>query len=458
MLGDNDSTKPQIALLFDDLLPGEQGEDTKQILIDRALKDGYSLTDSNSQFKYLDLINENDGDVWVSTNDGSIITIYWPCPDGVDINDFDFKVLHFKGLHREYRENLENQINAAEIEEIAATADGTNLVFTLKGNQSGGSFSPFALAWTKKSGGGGDSGGGTTYYTLRYESNGGTKYKDERYKRNTVVELDKVPTRESYIFTGWYVDKELTERITEIKMTSNKTVYAGWEPTGIPDLLNGEDHFVYVVGYPDGTVRPLNDISRAEVAVIIFRLLDPEIRDENLATTSTFEDVDDDMWCSTAISTLARLGIVCGRTPEMFDPNAPITRAEFATICARFDNSDIEAYSNFTDIDGHWAERGIERAATLGWISGYTDGTFRPNNLITRAETMTMINRVLRRLPEDESDLLPGMKTWPDNQPEDWFYLAVQEATNSHDFKRKQDGVHERWTSLTVDPDWPQSQ
>ncbi len=134
-------------------------------------------------------------------------------------------------------------------------------------------------------------------------------------------------------------------------------------------------------------------------------------------------------------------------------PNAPITRAEFAAICARFDTSKHDGDSNFTDISGHWAEAEIERAASLGWIKGYKDGTFRPENNITRAEAMTMINRVLCRLPENEDDLLNGMTVWPDNQPGTWHYLAVQEATNSHDFDRKGE-IHEKWTVLMENPDW----
>ena len=313
----------------------------------------------------------------------------------------------------------------------------------------------FTAQYKRESSGGG--GGGTTYYILHYESNGGTEYKDERYSKNTVVKLDKVPTREGYTFTGWYADKELTDRITSIKMTSDKTVYAGWEPTGVPEWLNGDDHFAYVIGYTDGTVRPLSNISRAEVAAIFFRLLNEDIREENLTSANTFTDVNDGMWCNMSISTIAKLGIVKGRTAERFDPNAPITRAEFAAICARFDTSKRDGDSNFTDISGHWAEAEIERAASLGWIMGYTDGTFRPENYITRAEAMTMINRVLNRLPEDEDDLLDGMNVWPDNKPGDWYYLAVQEATNSHDFTRKGD-VYERWTKLNADPDWSQYQ
>ena len=158
------------------------------------------------------------------------------------------------------------------------------------------------------------------------------------------------------------------------------------------------------------------------------------------------------------VSAVNTLGVVKNRTAENFDPNAPITRAEFAAICARFDTSKRDGDSNFTDISGHWAEAEIERAASLGWIMGYTDGTFRPENYITRAEAMTMINRVLNRLPEDEDDLLDGMNFWPDNKPGDWYYLAVQEATNSHDFTRKGDAVHEHWTEMTTNPDWSRYQ
>ena len=298
------------------------------------------------------------------------------------------------------------------------------------------------------------SGGSTsTKLTLHYESNGGTSYRDERYSSGTTVTLDKAPVRESYTFTGWYADKALTDKITNVKMTGNKTVYAGWTATNVPDMLNGDDHYAYVVGYSDGTVRPNANISRAEVATIFFRLLKEEVRDGNLTTENTFADVTDGQWHNKAISTMAKLGAVKGRNAEAFDPDAPITRAEFATICARFDKTQISTSSNFTDISGHWAEKYIERAAALGWIAGYSDGTFRPSNYITRAEAMTMINRVLCRVPETESDLLPGMITWPDNQPGTWYYLAVQEATNSHDYDRK-DAIHEKWTALTEAPDW----
>ena len=305
--------------------------------------------------------------------------------------------------------------------------------------------------------GGGSSSGHSTRYTLHYESNGGTAYKDERYSSGTKVTLDKAPTRESYTFTGWYADKALTQKITTVTMNSDKTVYAGWEATGVPDKLNGDDHFAYVVGYSDSTVRPNANISRAEVATIFFRLLKSDIRDGNLTADNEFSDVSDGQWHNKAISTMAKLGIVKGRRADHFDPDASITRAEFAAICARFSTKPVENSGSFSDISGHWAENEIERAAAFGWISGYPDGTFRPDARITRAEAMTMINRVLCRMPQSESDLLDSMVTWPDNKPSDWHYLAVQEATNSHDFNR-QGEVGESWTKLTSVPDWTRYQ
>ena len=305
--------------------------------------------------------------------------------------------------------------------------------------------------------GGGSSSGHSTRYTLHYESNGGTAYKDERCSSGTKVTLDKTPTRESYTFTGWYADKALTQKITTVTMNSDKTVYAGWEATGVPDKLNGDDHFAYVIGYPDGKVHPEGNISRAETATIFFRLLKSDIRDGNLTADNEFSDVSDGQWHNKAISTMAKLGIVKGRRADRFDPDASITRAEFAAICARFNTKPVENSGSFSDISGHWAENEIERAAAFGWISGYPDGTFRPDARITRAEAMTMINRVLCRMPQSKSDLLDSMVTWPDNKPSDWHYLAVQEATNSHDFDR-QGEVGESWTKLTSVPDWTRYQ
>lgn len=224
-------------------------------------------------------------------------------------------------------------------------------------------------------------------------------------------------------------------------------------PTKVPDLLNGSNHFAYVVGYKDGNVKPQGNITRAETAAIFFRLLKEEVRSENLSKHNDFADVTEDSWYNTAVSTMAGMNILKGRTANSFVPQAPITRAEFAAICARFDSGKAEENNSFTDISGHWAEKEIERAATLGWVSGYTDGSFHPDAPITRAEAMTLINRVLCRMPETKTDLLDSMTKWPDNQPGAWYYLAVQEATNSHTYEQK-DSKYETWTALTAEPDW----
>ena len=220
-----------------------------------------------------------------------------------------------------------------------------------------------------------------------------------------------------------------------------------------PNVLNDTDHFAYVIGYKDGLVKPYGLITRAETTTIFFRLLKDSVRDGNLLTSNTYTDVPDNYWANTAISTMTGLGFVQGRSTTTFDPQSPITRAQFAAICARFDTGTSSGTQTFSDISGHWAEKYIQRAAELGWIKGFEDGTFRPDTYITRAQAMTMINRVLNRIPEEESDLLTGMNVWPDCNPGDWFYLAVQEATNSHDFKHKA-GNYEIWTGMSKNPDW----
>lgn len=237
---------------------------------------------------------------------------------------------------------------------------------------------------------------------------------------------------------------------TDTAKNSRITVYNA--EAAVPALFT-DDHYAYIVGGPDGTVRPNDSMTRAGVATIFFRLLKDSVRDANLLTGCTYTDVPDGHWANTAISTMTGLDIVRGYDAAAFGPGDPITRAQFAAICARFDTGKSNGSRTFSDIEGHWAKAYIERAAELGWISGFQDGTFRPDAYITRAQAVTMINRMLNRVPEDESDLLPGMNVWPDCNPGDWFYLAVQEATNSHDFEHKA-GNYETWTKLMKNPDW----
>ena len=219
--------------------------------------------------------------------------------------------------------------------------------------------------------------------------------------------------------------------------------------------LNTTDHFAYIVGYGNGEVRPQNNITRAEVATIFFRLLTDDVRDENLTKTNRYSDVAATSWYNTAVSTLSSMGIITGYPDGTFRPNAAITRAEFAAIAARFDNDGDKTAAKFSDIATHWAKNEISIAYNNGWITGYPDGTFGPQRDITRAETMTLVNRVLNRQPETEDDLLPNMTVWTDNaNPKAWYYLAVQEATNSHYYEFKTNSQYEKWTALRETRDW----
>ena len=219
--------------------------------------------------------------------------------------------------------------------------------------------------------------------------------------------------------------------------------------------LNTTDHFAYIVGYGNGEVRPQNNITRAEVATIFFRLLTDDVRDENLTKTNRYSDVAATSWYNTAVSTLSSMGIITGYPDGTFRPNAAITRAEFAAIAARFDNDGDKTAAKFSDIATHWAKDEISIAYNNGWITGYPDGTFGPQRDITRAETITLVNRILNRQPETEDDLLPNMTVWTDNaNPKAWYYLAVQEATNSHYYEFKMNSQYEKWTELRETRDW----
>ena len=225
-------------------------------------------------------------------------------------------------------------------------------------------------------------------------------------------------------------------------------------PDKVPTGLNGNDHYAYIVGYPDKTVRPQNGITRAEVATIFFRLLTDETRNANSTKSNSYSDVAAGAWYNHAVSTLSAMGIVKGDSNGKFNPNAPITRAEFAAIAARFDDKANSTTADFSDIVSHWAKNEISAASNNGWINGYPDGTFRPDNKITRAEAMTLVNRVLKRLPETAEDLHDDMIKWSDNSDaSQWFYLAVQEATNSHYYKAKEN-KSEKWTELRDTRDW----
>lgn len=292
-------------------------------------------------------------------------------------------------------------------------------------------------------------------------------FKNQVYKvakDSATPAFDGNPTRSGYTFMGW--SPAVTETVTaDVTYTAQwKRIYRPTPSTPtveIPDDdalgLNTDDHFAYIIGYPDGTVQPNGQITRAEATTIFFRLLTEESRSANLTKTNGYTDVASDAWYNTAVSTMTKAGIVDGYPDGTFRPDAPITRAEMAKIISLFAKLD-KSESRFSDIAGHWAEAYIRLAAGNGWIAGYPDGTFGPQRNITRAETATMINRVLDRVPSEESHLLSRgvMQIWPDANLGDWFYLAMQEATNSHDYERnaKWAAADEQWTALRETRDW----
>ena len=241
-------------------------------------------------------------------------------------------------------------------------------------------------------------------------------------------------------------------------------------------ILDTDNHFGYIIGYPIDyetgektddknrwPVRPTADITRAEVATVFFRMLLDDKRKEYWTKENDFFDVEKSHWYNNAVSVMAAMGILKGYSDGTFMPNKAITRAEMATIAARFARMtgvDVTTNNTFTDIEGHWAKNDIEFAAAVGWVNGYPDGSFHPQDNITRAEFMTLANRMLERQPEEESDLLDDMIKWPDNSPSDWWYLAVQEATNSHEYTRKGKTVpylsfeYETWLVMLEMRDW----
>jgi hypothetical protein len=245
--------------------------------------------------------------------------------------------------------------------------------------------------------------------------------------------------------------------------TATVNLYAVWTDTTAqpPDDNNNNqtdhtdatldkiNHMAYIGGYEDGTIKPNNSITREEVAAIFYRLLSDDSKTKYQSSASSFADVESSRWSVEAIASLSRAGVIRGYEDGSFRPQNNITRAEFATIAARFDTTVYSGSNLFSDISGHWAQANINRAASLGWIQGYEDQTFRPDQNITRAEAITMINRILNRGIEDVNDLLEGMNTFTDNQDTGaWYYLEIQEAANSHDYERKGSGRFESWTRL----------
>ena len=368
-----------VKLLVDEIVNADGIHET---LLDMA--DVELTEDMDYEFKYLDLVDTSNGNVWVTMGEHDSLTVYWPYPDGTNAND-DFTIVHYKGLDRDFDvSDLEEQDYTLE---VFSTENGKLecTSYGIKFNVS--SFSPFVLIWNDD---------------------------DNNWPPIIIPEVPEDNT---------------------------------------PNWLNLDDHYAYIVGYNDGMVKPGNNITRAEVATIFFRLLTDEAREYFWSTDSGFSDVKSGDWYNNAVSTMVNAGIITGYSDGTFKPNANITRAEFATIAARFLSNPYSLKDRFYDTEGHWAEVYINRAAEIGWIGGYPDGSFKPDRYITRAEAVTLVNNVLGREPHEDY-LLEDMIRWPDNPKTAWFYEDVQEATNSHDYRWSSSKSYEIWTELLKNRDW----
>ena len=298
------------------------------------------------------------------------------------------------------------------------------------------------------------------FHTLTFDTMGGSKIAPETVRHGLTVAKPKDPVNGGYIFDGWYTDKTFRHRYDfSTPLTEDITIYAKWFLIVLPGVtvkkntpkLNTSDHFAYVQGYPNGTVKPAGNITRAETAAILFRLMDDASRKTYYSTKSGFRDVASGSWYNTYVATLNNAGVITDSSNGCFRPNEAITRAELAAMLAKFSET-TGAANYFNDVSAkYWAANAIAICAKLGWITGYPDGTFRPDKNVTRAELMAMINRATGRAPKSADAFLPGMKTWIDNTSDKWYYLDVQEATNSHSYTVK---GSETWTALTSDPNW----
>ena len=500
------SNQDAVQLLVDEIVNSELEDGTKvqDALLDKA-KDSLP-ENATHEFKYLDLVDTSNGNVWVTMGKNDSLTVYWPYPEGTSKED-SFTIVHYKGLDREF--DL-NDLNAQDVTlEVYSTENGKleatdqGLKFTVN------SFSPFVLAYDntepglsvdksidtvngREYTGGRVSVGDTIGYSIVVKNTGNTTLSDitvtdTLWTAGQTITVDgstaSVNDDGSYVIETLAPDASVTITYTYkvVRSDGGKTLsntavandgsgttgedtedVVVKRPSGGGDVeppeLDTENHYGYIVGYDDGTVRPNGKITRAEVATIFFRLLTDESRDAYWCQTNDFSDVSASDWYNNAISTLTNAGILDGYGDGTFRPNGNITRAEFATIAVRFFDLTYEGEDLFPDISDHWARDYINQAAAAGFVNGYEDGTFRPNNAITRAEAVTLVNRTLERKPH-KAHLLADMIQWPDNMDQTtWYYADIQEATNSHEYymtTSEQGEEYEIWTEILPVRDWP---
>ena len=505
-----------VHLLADEVVGGNNAEEAQNILKAHIVEEGIADADANYVYQYLDLVDTTNGNAWVTATEA--VDVYWKLPASADAND-NFQIVHFNGLNRNYDEPTESIIGAEDYQATVYSVANENLsIKTVNGEDylvfSTDSFSPFVLVYDSNdqanptvektlslvNGSAYNSGsvsvGDELTYTITVTNTGNLPLSDVTVTDtfSGVGDLTYAPSTEysvngdtitipnlgvgktvtisaTYTVQRGDAGKDLTNAAA-VKLPGDETPtdedkietpvdpITPIRPPVDPDKpeLNTEDHYAYIVGYPDGNVKPEGNITRAEVATIFFRLLTDESRDEFWSQTNPYSDVSEDDWYNNAVSTLTNAGIIDGYEDGTFKPNGNITRAEFATIAVRFFEATYEGENLFPDIDGHWAQDYINEAANAGIVDGYPDGTFGPQKLITRAEAMTMVNRTIDRHPH-EDHLLADMIVWPDNPETAWYYEQVQEATNSHEYTMNTDdeqNPYEIWTELLPVRDWAQ--
>ena len=446
------ANKEGIALLFDNIIENTSSESNRTQLLQKKADETINKPVSagmvrNYDMKYLDLVDRHNGNTWVKASED--VTVSWPYPAGTD-KTTEFTLLHFEDLHRDMASNeVAGDIASGSVSEVRDIKKADTHIEFKVGT---GGFSPFALVWesTKPV----DPDPGTRDdYTLHYVTNGGNHLSSETKSSSWTKDYEDLPTpvRDGYTFEGWYWDLRLTEPVTgDVKVNKTTvTLYAKWsggsygpDDTGVSGWLETDKHNAFLSGYPDGSFQADKNMTRAEVAQMFYALL----LDKNVTITKTFSDVEDDAWYATAVNTMASLGMLGGYPDGTFRPDAPITRAEFAAIALAFAYDPASASCSYTDVSANaWYYTYVAQATTYGWIGGYPDGSFRPNNSITRAEVAVIVNNMLGR-NADESYIdrnADKLVSFVDLSKNHWAYYTIMEATNTHDYTTSSNG--ESW-------------
>ncbi len=504
--------RARVHLLVDDVSDSEEFNAAMGVDAISEAPAGVSLTNARYVLAYMDLVDSGNGNAVITMNEGGSVKVSWPMPADAAA-DSEFYIVHYTGLDRDSVITADALDNAAKdiISGDKIKVENGYVTFNVS------SFSPFALVYEQKSADAPDvevtktvSGrtpevGDTVRYTVTVTNTGNTVLNnvtvtDTMWENGTVIyvdgqrqvltgdeySIDSIAVGSSVVITYYYsvtrsdANDEITNHVEvtvpdgpsdETETTIDVDPYMPNIPDPdddpdpvepdfdfVPNWLNTTDHFAYIVGYEDGTIRPTNNITRAEVATIFFRLLTDDAREEFWSQTNDYTDVAADAWYNNAVSTLSNMGIIDGYEDGTFKPNASITRAEFTAIATRFFDYTAEYEGAFNDVTySDWYADCVQAAVDMGLVNGYADGGFRPNAYITRAESCAIVNRVLNRVPHEDYLLDEDeMITWPDNSYGAWYYADMQEATNSHDYDwiRVSGEVVEEWTDKLAERDW----